>query len=343
MAARMGKLDRVLQLVHLLSETSDGLTLEEMAAAIGVNRRTVERMRDIVSLHFDLEAVTDDRSKRFRIPDTLRRVYTRPSAAEIAALSAEIDALTLAGQNARVAPLQTLLGKIRGALDRNEKRRIDTDFEVLSLLQRAAFQAGRRGRGRPDVMAVIQQAMLQSRCVEFTYGRRSEDEPEWRRVVPYGLVHDAGAYLVGKIPGGARSPVYYLLERMHDVRVSEKNGAPAEDWDLDAWLSENFSVWRDEEQHDIVLRILPSGVPRAREWTFHPRQSVVEEGDDLMIRFRAGGLRALAEHLFGWGDCVRIEQPSALRDEMRERLACACRALAHGTAPTVVDRRPNLS
>ncbi len=328
MTERMGKLDRVLQLVHLLSDTSDGLTLDDMATAIGVNRRTVERTRDIVSLHFDLEAVTDERSKRFRIPDTLRRVFTRPSAVEVAALSAEIDALVLAGHDARVAPLQTLFGKIRGALDRNEKRRIDTDFEVLSFLQRTAFQAGRRGRAKPDVMAVIQQAMLESRCVEFTYRRRPENEPEWRRIVPHGLVHGAGAYLVGRIPGSARSPVYYLLERMSDVRVSDASGAPTEDWDLDAWLSENFSVWRDEEQHDVVLRILPSGVPRAREWMFHPHQSVVDECGDMVIRFRAGGLRALAEHLFGWGDSVRIEQPTALRDEMRERLACAHRALA---------------
>lgn len=328
MTARMGKLDRVLQLVHLLSDTSNGLTLDEMATAIGVNRRTIERMRDIVSLHFDLEDISGERPKRFRIPDTLRRVYTRPSATEVAALSAEIDALVLAGHDARVAPLQTLIGKIRGALDFREKLRIESDLEVLSRLQRTAFQAGRRGSARPDVMVLIQQAMLKGRCVEFTYRRHPDDEPKWRRIVPHGLVHGAGAYLVGRIPEDSRAPIYYLLERMSDVHVSDVGGAPAEGWDLDAWLSENFAVWRDDEQHDIVLRILPSGVSRAREWMFHPHQSVVVESDELVIRFRAGGLRALAEHLFGWGDSVRIEQPTELRIEMRERLACAHRVLA---------------
>lgn len=327
MTERMGKLDRVLQLVHLLADSSDGVTLDDMANEIGVNRRTIERMRDIVALHFDLEEMPDEWPKRYRIPDTLRRVYTRPTAAEIAALQTEIDTLEMMGQDARAAPLQMLFGKIRGALDRHEKRRIDTDFEDLSRLQRTAFQAGRRGQAKPDVMAVIQQAILDCRCVEFTYRRTPKDEPRWRRVVVHGLVHGAGAYLVGKVPGGDREPVYYLLERMSDVRVSDIDGKPPPDWSLDIWLAKNFAIWRDDEQYDIVLRIMPSGVDRAREWLFHPHQSVTEDGRNLLIRFRAGGLRALAEHLFGWGDSVRIEQPPQLRDEMRERLASAHRAL----------------
>lgn len=55
MTDRMAKLDRLLALVHALSETTEGLTLDEMAERLGVNRRTAERMRDIIARHFDLE------------------------------------------------------------------------------------------------------------------------------------------------------------------------------------------------------------------------------------------------------------------------------------------------
>lgn len=47
MTDRMAKLDRLLALVHALSETTEGLTLDEMAGRPGVNRRTAERMHDI--------------------------------------------------------------------------------------------------------------------------------------------------------------------------------------------------------------------------------------------------------------------------------------------------------
>lgn len=71
----MAKLDRLLALVHALSETTEGLTLDEMAERLGVNRRTAERMRDIIANHFDLDEIADDRRKRFLIRGSLRRTY----------------------------------------------------------------------------------------------------------------------------------------------------------------------------------------------------------------------------------------------------------------------------
>lgn len=144
MTARMAKLDRLLALVHALAESPDQLALNEMAGHLGDNRRTAERMRGVIALHFDLETRTDDRGKRFYIRDSLRRVFTRPNPAEIAALQAEVDSRLAAGQAARAAPLQSLLTKIKGALDDREKRHLDPDLDALARLQRAFVPAGRR-------------------------------------------------------------------------------------------------------------------------------------------------------------------------------------------------------
>ena len=111
MTERMAKLDRLLALVHALAENTDGLTLDEMAEQLGVNRRTAERMRNIIARHFDLDEVSDDRRKRFMIRDSLRRVYTRPTPAEVAALQAEVDGRRTAGQTARADQLATGEGR----------------------------------------------------------------------------------------------------------------------------------------------------------------------------------------------------------------------------------------
>jgi predicted DNA-binding transcriptional regulator YafY len=67
MTNRMSNLDRTLHLVRALTESIEGLTLDEMASEVGVKRRTVERMRDVIQMHFDLDDITYGRSKRFRI------------------------------------------------------------------------------------------------------------------------------------------------------------------------------------------------------------------------------------------------------------------------------------
>lgn len=323
MTERMAKLDRLLALVHALSETTEGLTLDEMAERLGVNRRTAERMRDIIARHFDLDEVADDRRKRFLIRDSLRRVYTRPTPAEVAALQAEVDGRQLAGQTARADQLATLLAKVKGAFDDREKRRMDPDLDALARLQRTMVTAGPVATVAPETMTLVQGAILAGCCLEFHYSTDERPEPKWRRVVPYGLVHGPLAYLIGKMPGRDDQPVYYRLDRMIDVRVSEKLGCAPDDWDIDAWLTESFGVWRDEKQ-DVVLRVAPAAASRANGWRFH-RSQAVEELDDggLRIRFATGGMRELAEHLFTWGGEIVIEEPNALMVVMRDRIAAA--------------------
>lgn len=335
MNERMAKLDRILSLVHALSESAEGLTLDEMAERLDVNRRTAERMRGVIRKHFDLEERHDERHKRFFIRESLRRVYTRPTATEIAALQAEVEGHARRGQGGRSEPLASLLAKVRSALDDRERRRLDPDLEALARLQRAFVPAGPAVDVAPETLAVVQGAILAGQCLEFDYAREPDAEPHWRRVIPYGLVHGSVTYLIGKIPGRDEAPVFFRLDRMTDARASNTPGCPPDGWDLDAWLGESFGIWRDA-QHDIALRILPDGVTRARGWRFHPTQSVEQgDGGTLLVRFRAGGLRELAEHLFSWGGQLVIEEPEELRVMLRERLRAAAECLE--------ERRPELS
>lgn len=320
MTERMAKLDRAISLVHALSATAEGLTLDEMAAELGVNRRTAERLRAVIAVHFDLEEQMDDRRKRFRIVDSLRRVYTRPNAAEVAALQTEVEARRLE-KSPQAEILASLLAKVRGALDDRERLRLDPDLEPLVRLQRSRVPAGPSVIADPQALAVAQGAIMAGACLEFEYLADGSDEAKWRRVVPYGLVHGPITYLIGKLPGRDAPPVPFRLDRMQDVRASNLQESPPEDWDLDAWMAQSFGIWR-EVDNDIILHVLPSAVARAKNWRFHPGQQFEELADgSLRVRFRAGGLREIAEHLFTWGGDVVIVGPEALKNVMAERLA----------------------
>jgi hypothetical protein len=80
---------------------------------------------------------------------------------------------------------------------------------------------------------------------------------------PFGLIHGPITYLLGKRPDRDDQPYLFRLDRMRDVSVSETLGCPPEDWDLDAWLADSFGIWR-ESGHDIVLRVRPDAVERAK-------------------------------------------------------------------------------
>ncbi|WP_066653670.1 WYL domain-containing protein [Sphingomonas sp. CCH10-B3] len=104
---------------------------------------------------------------------------------------------------------------------------------------------------------------------------------------------------------------------MSNVRDSGIVGCPPDDWDLDAWMARSFGIWQ-EEDHDIVLRVLPHAVERARAWRFHPLQQFEDDGEEVLVRFRSGGLFELANHLFGWAGDLVIEGPAALQEMMEK-------------------------
>jgi predicted DNA-binding transcriptional regulator YafY len=321
MPQRLSNLDRTLKLVHALTQSIEGLTLDEMAALLGVNRRTLERMRNVILIHFDLEEMVDGRLKRFRIKDSPGRAYARPSSAEVAALQSVVEAGRQEG-TANTDALEKLLSKTKIAFDSAERRRLDNDLELLTKLQRSRVAAGPAVIVSPEDLTTIQSAILASHCVDFDYRPGWADDPSWRRVIPFGLIHGPITYLLGKMPDRDDPPFTFRLDRMTNVRDSGVVGCPSEDWDLDAWMARSFGIWQ-EADHDIVFRILPHATERARAWRFHPKQQIEEDGEELVVSFSSGGLVELANHLFGWAGDLIIEQPEALKDVMCERLAAA--------------------
>ena len=319
--ARKAPFDRLLSLVRSLSETTDGLTLDEMAEVIGQGRRSAERARDVIALNFDMDEIADGPRKRFRIADGLRRHYTRPSAEELAALRAEVDALR-SGGSLRFQQLQSLLSKIQASFDDRERRRIEPDLEELLKHLRAFSGPGPVAVVDPAVTRAALDAIMSGQCLEFNYQTPGAETPKWRRISCAGLLNGPVSYAVGFVPGREQAAVY-RLDRISDARLSDETSNLPDDFNLDDWLADGFGIWR-EEPRDVVLRIFADSVARARQWRFHPRQTVSEQPDGtLLISFRAGGLREIADHLFQWAGEIEIVSPEELQDEMENRLDLA--------------------
>jgi len=320
--ARKAPFDRLFRLVQGLSESTDGLTLDDMAEVLGQGRRSAERARDVIALHFDLDEISDGSRKRFRIAGGLRRHYTRPSAEELAALRAEVEALRPSG-GMRFEKLQSLLGKVQSSFDDREKRRIEPDLEELLKCQRSFVGPGPIAEIDRATSRAVMDAIMSGLCLEFEYQSAEATKPAWRKVACAGLLNGPISYLVGFIPGSSRLPAIYRLDRMTDARLSDDVAEIPDGFDLDDWLAEGFGIWR-EEPREVTLRVLPEGADRARSWRFHPKQRIEEQDDgSLIVHFRAGGLREIAEHLFQWAGELVIEGPADLKEAMRERLALA--------------------
>lgn len=324
---RHDKAATLLRLGRLLAGSAEGLTLDEMAQAVGVDRRTAERMRDrLYDLFPSMEAVADPPTKRFRIPAGLDGFLQAPTVDELAALSAAAAELEAVGSPKRAGALRGLEAKVLAALRAPARRRIAPDLEALLQAEAIAVQAGPRPSEDEAVLAAIRQAVMAGRLLAFAYAGGSTPGRR-REVVPYGLLFGRANYLVASEPG-VDEPRNWRLDRVRDVEVLERAGSRPEGFSLQAYADRSFGIYQDA-QEDVVLRFAPGAADSALRWRFHVGQTTEREADgSVRVAFRASGMRELAWHLVTWGGDVEVVSPPRLREVLVEALRAALAAHA---------------
>lgn len=215
--------------------------------------------------------------------------------------------------------LESLASKIEASLKPARRRTLAPDIEPLLEAEGFASRPGPRPVIAPQIFAQIREALLTGRRLAFSYRPESAGAPAFREVVPYGLLYGHRVYLVAAFPW-EQGPVNYRLDRMSDVRVSDAPGTRPREFNLDAYAARSFGVFQ-EEPHDVVLRFSPDVADEVAAFRFHPTQTMTHDPDgSTLVRFRAGGLREMAWHLFTWGDAVRIVAPETLGTTMQHLL-----------------------
>ena len=322
---RHDKATRLLDLARLLAGSSEGLTLDDMARAMEVGRRTAERMRDAVWAAFpQMEAIDDPPTKRFRIPSGLDSLFQTPTAEELAALRTAADSYAASGAAGRSSALYALERKLMSALRGSARRRVAPDLEALIQAETIAIHPGPRPFEDEQVLAAIRAAVKGLQALSFRYEGGSVPG-RTRKVTPLGILFGHSNYLVA-VEGRDPRPRTFRLDRMQAVAALDEAAPPPPEFSLQAFADESFGIYHGEVE-DVVLRIGPSRADDALRWRFHPSQTVTQEADGwVTVAFRASGMLELSWHLFTWGEAVEIVSPPGLRAMMVKELRAALKA-----------------
>lgn len=170
-------------------------------------------------------------------------------------------------------------------------------------------------RERPELVDVLQAAVVRRRQVELTYGGRGR-EPSVRAVNPLGLVDkDDVWYLIADTERGRRT---YRVDRIVDAAVTDQNFDRPGDFNLgETWER----VVNDMEKGRSLVWasvLIPQKFARILRDHFGRHFEEVGTMDDGRSRVRVAAPMALsiAEQLAGWGAIVEVEGPEAVRNEL---------------------------
>ncbi|MDQ0575079.1 helix-turn-helix transcriptional regulator [Agromyces albus] len=229
--------------------------------------------------------------------------------------SAEARALFLiVGPAASVAPeAKSALRKLVRALPDTFRAEAEAAAEAVVI---DPAQWGRPPREQPEIVKLLQAAVVQRRRVRLLY-RGWDREPVERLVDPWGLVekHEVW-YLLGGVAGAERT---YRVDRIVEAIVVDEAAQRPADFDLaEAWERVMHEVNEHRERASAVVITDTAILPFLRE-RFGERSMSAESVDEHRTRIRvtAPTESLLARSLAGWADHLEVVEPESVRVELK--------------------------
>jgi predicted DNA-binding transcriptional regulator YafY len=221
--------------------------------------------------------------------------------------------LLLAGPAASAAPeARSAMRKLVQALPATFRAPAEAAADAVVV---DATRWGENERGRPELVDLLQDAVIRRRKVSLTYGNRRREQTE-RLIDPWGLVDKDGTwYVVAGTSDGSRT---FRIDRVVGAEVTDLPFERPADFAL-------TSAWRDvvdevEQRRAPVSAsvLVPQRLVPVLEAQFGQHCEQLGTGADGRARVRVAGPMPLsiAEQLAGWGSTLEVLEPEAVRNEL---------------------------
>jgi predicted DNA-binding transcriptional regulator YafY len=174
---------------------------------------------------------------------------------------------------------------------------------------------GERDRRRPELVDLLQAAVVHRRKVRLTYAGRARERTE-RLIDPWGLVDkDDTWYLLAGTDRGQRT---FRVDRIVAAEPTAEAAQRPDDFALaSAWQEVVGEVERRRSRTWATVLIEARFVPVLRD-QFGRHCHADGEADDGRARVRLGAPIPLdiARHLAGWGAMIEVLEPASVQAEL---------------------------
>ena len=306
---------RVFQLFTRLSETDAGLTTAQLAAELEVTTRTVQRY--IATLRDSAGIDIEDNAGRFRIGAGTRLPplqLDRYQATLLLVALRLLHQLRTEQDPAMVGALAQLSRALRVPL-------------VVRYLERMLASAEGRPANpdRQAVERVVIDGFAKLQAIEVRYVDSKGAETK-RTLRPYFIEPKAEGRHIYVLAHDATSDSVrtFRIDRIRSARLLPETFAVPEAFDVDAMLSDSWSIWQGDSPVDVVLRFVPEATQWVSETPWHPSARVTPlPGGGTEVRLRVASEVEMRPAMLRWTPYVEVVAPQSLRDYVAGSLRTA--------------------
>lgn len=320
---------RMVELQLLL--TGGSYSQRELIDYFGVDRKTIKRAIDALSLHYQIIEEPDGREVRYRFTDDYKFVSPTLTPPELAALLLAQESIAATGLTAFGSPFaehaRCLLMKVRNSLPTPLRAKLD----ALSIVFGSAAVPAKDFAPYALTIDRLTNAAVERRRLRLNYYSLTDDKIKERLVDPYCVYFDPdGATL--KLIGYdhlRRDIIPLSIDHIRALHETDDRFERPPDFDLRAYLTENCFNGIHGVPLTVRLRAHGTTARIFRERVFHPSQQLIEEvhrtrsgnrPDTAIIEMRVAKGRGLVRFILSWSPDVEVLEPLDLRREVADAL-----------------------
>jgi predicted DNA-binding transcriptional regulator YafY len=319
---------RLDKLRELLERHPRGLSLADMAGALGVTVRSMRRYLKEIERESDLESVPTRGGAallwRLRSSDTPRKVELRRT--QTYALLAARRLFEPMRGSALFDEIDHAVMKLL-ALAQRPGRGPNAGIADARLEERFLYlpHAPKNYAERTEELDDLFQAVSDLRPLSLLYKSVTRADEERITIHPYALVlHRDSIYCVGYHTGRDEIRTF-VLDRMRDTEcaINDRFELPA-DFHIDQYFQGEFGIWRDPRQHKVVIEFDAQAAEYIRARRVHSSQRLATvAGGGVRLTMTIGNLTQVVSWVLEWGARAKVLEPPELIERVRTELAGA--------------------
>lgn len=307
---------RMLKIIEILSRRGKGITLNELANEMNVNRRTI--YRDIDALQEAGFPIVDnevgEKEKYWSFVDGYRYQIPIPfGVSEVIGLYFCRGLLDPLKNTVFEESLAKAMQKIRSSLSSDILEFVDRIEEAFS----AKIQGGINYKDYHHIIKLLNQSVLNLETVHLIYKSYSQgSRPTKRLIDPYKIYYYQGTlYLIGYCHKNAEVRTFAVERIQSATKTGHCFKLPAS-FSIQEYFKDSFGVFRQELQK-VVIQFDKKVAPYIRSRLWHESQEI-EEGTrgSVILTCYVSGTREIKSWIMGFADHAKVIEPDYLAQEI---------------------------
>jgi proteasome accessory factor B len=316
----IGRPKRLVRLLGLL-RGGDAPTVDRLAEALGVSRRTVFRDLNLLELAGIVPRYDADR-RSYCVDQSLPVSSLGLTLSEALAILVAVRKFISPESFPSFKAADRAARKIEQCLPPETVAYCERMIEGLSFRMPPLVDASRI----ETTFHTLHRAWGDRRTIRIEYESYYEHATIETVLSPYRILFASrGWYVVGHSAAHGEIRTF-KLDRITGTHVLDEAFEPDPEFDLDAYFRSAWSIIPEETRYHVRLRFLPKVAGNVEEVTWHKSQRFTAQPDGSCIfEAEVDGLSEISWWILGYGDQVVVEAPPELRRRIGEVARNMCR------------------